>query len=75
MSALAAFMILKLASQVQMLTNSHISPKQKLGFRFVQAQDRGCSENCCSSSGYSLHADYNRERGRRLGVGLERWIW
>lgn len=48
MSALAAFTILQLASQVQMLRDSHVYLKQKLGFRFVQAQDRGCSENWCS---------------------------
>lgn len=75
MSALAAFTILKLTSQVLMLGNSHVYPKQKLGYRFAQAQDRGCSENWCSADGYGLHADYNRERGRRLGDSLETRIW
>jgi len=44
MSVLAVFTILKLASQAQMLRNSHVSPKQELGFRFVHAQDRVCSD-------------------------------
>ena len=48
MSALAAFTILKLASQAQMLRNSQVYPKQKLGYRFVQAQDSSCSESWCS---------------------------